>query len=186
MSASKDKSADNAQNTRQDTRQESGADHLLRRKDFGSALAKARKSLSLSVTEVSDKLLVSVDIIKAIENSQADNLPALTFTKGYIRNYARLVNISADEIISAYLSVAPEQSSPLSPRPGLPSQASSSHFFIKFISVIFVFSALAVLFYWFYQTDFALHKADTSPSASATTSLSVTAPVMAPEQLQLQ
>ncbi|VAW67572.1 hypothetical protein MNBD_GAMMA10-789 [hydrothermal vent metagenome] len=42
------------------------------------------------------------------------------------------------------------------------------------------------MFYWFYQTDFALHKADTSPSASATTSLSVTAPVMAPEQLQLQ
>jgi len=107
-------------------RQHSNADSLLRKKEFGSELVKARKALSLTAADVADKLLISEDIIKAIENSQVENLPALTFTRGYIRSYARLVDVPAEEIISAYLSVVPDQKASLSVHSALPAQPSSS------------------------------------------------------------
>ncbi|VAW60221.1 hypothetical protein MNBD_GAMMA11-2754 [hydrothermal vent metagenome] len=138
----------------------SDVDSLLSKKEFGSELKQARRALSMSITDVADKLLVSEDIIKAIENSQSDKLPALTFTKGYIRSYARLVAIPADKIISAYLSVAPEQSSSLSSRTALPSQASSNHFFIQVITIAVVVFAVVGFFFWVFQTDFSLHKPD--------------------------
>ncbi len=135
-------------------------DSLLQKKEFGVELRIARESENLSVADVAEKLLVSMDIITAIEESEVDKLPALTFTKGYIRSYARLLEIPADNIISEYLKVAPDQKPALSSRSVLPMQASSEHFFIKIISAAFVFFAVIILLYWLYQTDFTMRESE--------------------------
>ncbi|VAW60479.1 hypothetical protein MNBD_GAMMA08-2123, partial [hydrothermal vent metagenome] len=80
---------------------------LLQKKDFGASFRPAREKLGLSQVEVAEHLLISIDVIKALENSQADALPALTFTQGYIRSYARMLNVPADEIINDYVQMAP-------------------------------------------------------------------------------
>ena len=154
------KSPDHISRNQASDEQAGDVNSLLQKKEFGVELRKAREASSLSIIEVADKLLVSVDIIKAIENSQADSLPALTFTKGYIRNYARLLGIPADKIISAYLCVAPDQKQILSSQSVLPIQASSGNLFIKIISLALAFFAVVILLYWLYQTDFTIHEVD--------------------------
>ena len=44
--------------------------------NFGEGLKRAREAAGLSIGDVAEKLLVSADIISAIDNSQADALPA--------------------------------------------------------------------------------------------------------------
>ncbi|MCW8934183.1 MAG: DUF4115 domain-containing protein [Gammaproteobacteria bacterium] len=132
----------------------SEVNELLHKKDFGSDLRKAREKLGMSSNDVAENLLISVDIIKAIDNSQADALPALTFTQGYIRSYARLVGLSADEIITEYVLMAPDSKQVLTPHSVLPVQKSSSDIFIRFISFSFIIVAIIVLIVWLYNTDF--------------------------------
>lgn len=127
---------------------------LLQKKDFGSVLKKAREKRGMSANDVAEDLLISVDIIKAIDNSQADALPALTFTQGYIRSYARLLGLSADDIITEYVLMAPNSKQVLTPHSVLPAQKSSADSFMKFISFSFIVIAIIVLVVWLYKTDF--------------------------------
>jgi cytoskeleton protein RodZ len=127
---------------------------LLQKLDFGAPLKRAREKASMSHIDVADELLISIDIIKALENSQIEALPAPAFTRGYIRSYARLLSVSADEILTDYVKMAPDSSHELSAHSILPVQKSSSDNVIKLVSYGFVVVALVVLIYWLYTTDF--------------------------------
>jgi len=127
---------------------------LLQKKDFGLVLRKAREKQGMSANDVAENLLISVDIIKAIDNSQADALPALTFTQGYIRSYARLLGLSADDIITEYVLMAPDSKQVLTPHSVLPAQKSSNDSFMRFISFSFIAVAIIILFVWLYNSDF--------------------------------
>ena len=101
---------------------ENEVNELLQKKDFGAELKIAREKSGLSIIDVAENLLINADIIKAIESSQAEALPPLTFTQGYIRSYARLLNISADKIINDYVQMVPDEKQTLSPHSVLPVQ----------------------------------------------------------------
>lgn len=123
--------------------------------NFGEVLKQAREAAGLSVGDVADKLIVSSDIIDAIDNSQAEALPALTFTQGYIRSYARIVDLPADEIIDAYNSIVPEAKKMTTPQSVLLVHQTSSDALVKVITVGFVVAGLVALVMWVVQTDFS-------------------------------
>lgn len=75
--------------------------------EFGLPLKEAREKAGLSISDAAQSLLIPQDIISAIENSQMEKLPSATYTRGYIRGYARILNISADEVIALYNSMIP-------------------------------------------------------------------------------
>jgi cytoskeleton protein RodZ len=138
---------------------------ILQKTDFGSELKLVREKKGLSQVDVAENLLISVDIIKALENSQADALPALTFTLGYIRSYTRLLGMPADTIINDYVRVAPDSKQELMPHSALAAQKSSNDIFVKLISFAFVALAILVFIFWFLNTDFKIK----SPSLKNTT-----------------
>jgi len=144
---------------------ENEVNDLLQKKDFGAPLKRAREKAGMSLASAAENLLISVDIIKALENSQADALPALTFTQGYIRSYARLLGISAEEIISDYVHMAPDSRQVLTPHSVLPVQKCCNDKLVKFISFSFVVVAVIVLVLWMINTDFTL-KTDTVADTS--------------------
>jgi len=135
---------------------ENEVNDLLQKKDFGAPLKRAREKAGMSLANAAENLLISVDIIKALENSQADALPALTFTQGYIRSYARLLGISAEEIISDYVHMAPDSRQALTAHSVLPVQKCCNDKVVKFISFSFVVVAIIVLVLWLVNTDFTL------------------------------
>lgn len=137
--------------------QSSEIDSLLKQTDFGTVLKRAREKAGLSIDEVAEKLIVSADIIKAIDNSQAEALPALTFTQGYIRSYARMFDLPADEIIEAYNSIVPETKKATAPRSVLLVHKTGSGAVVKLLTIAFVIAAAAALFMWVYQADFTLN-----------------------------
>lgn len=65
----------------------------------GQRLAAARIEWGVSVSEVAAHLNLSDAAIEALEAGAHDKLPGLTFVKGYLRAYAKLLNLDPDDII---------------------------------------------------------------------------------------
>ena len=65
-------------------------------------LAEARQRLGLSQKEVADKLDLTTSFIKYIDAGEFSSLPKPAFIKGYLRSYARVVDLSGDEIVVLY------------------------------------------------------------------------------------
>lgn len=68
----------------------------------GTLLSQARETIGLSVDDVASVLHISTAYVHALEHDQYDLLPAPIYVKGYIRNYAKLVQVDGDELILAY------------------------------------------------------------------------------------
>lgn len=64
----------------------------------GQALAEARAARNLSVADVATQLKLSVSQVVALEADAYDKLPGPVFVRGFVRNYARLLELDADAL----------------------------------------------------------------------------------------
>jgi cytoskeleton protein RodZ len=67
-------------------------------------LRQAREQHDLTQSEVAKELKLDLRYVKALEEGKLDDLPEPVYTAGYIRAYAKLMGLSADDIVSAYAS----------------------------------------------------------------------------------
>ena len=67
----------------------------------GAALAKARETAGITQREVADALHLPITTIDAIEEGDRERLPAPVFTRGYVRAYAKLLELDPDPLIAA-------------------------------------------------------------------------------------
>src|SRR5262245_17286707 len=71
---------------------------------FGEELRRERLIREISLEEISQATKISVRLLRALEESDLKRLPAPTFTRGFIRAYARHLGIDPEEKVNAYLS----------------------------------------------------------------------------------
>jgi len=67
-----------------------GAPHTI---SVGATLAAARAAREISVEDISQALKLSVAQVRAIEADDHSQLPSAVFVRGFIRSYARLLNV---------------------------------------------------------------------------------------------
>jgi len=67
----------------------------------GEVLARTREELGVTQREVSDALNLPVSTVAAIEAGDRARLPALVFTRGYVRAYAKLLELDAEPLVAA-------------------------------------------------------------------------------------
>jgi cytoskeleton protein RodZ len=70
---------------------------------FGEELRRERLIREISLEEISQATKISVRLLIALEESDLKRLPAPTFTRGFIRAYARHLGIDPEEKVNAYL-----------------------------------------------------------------------------------
>ncbi|MGB1220204.1 MAG: RodZ domain-containing protein [Alcanivoracaceae bacterium] len=75
----------------------------------GRRLQAAREKLGWNEADVARKLHMSVSFVRAIEADDYERLPEATFIKGYMRNYARLLEIPADEVANLFEQLVDEE-----------------------------------------------------------------------------
>lgn len=131
----------------------SDADSLLRQQEFGDRFREAREAAGMSVADVADELKLSEETIKALECTQLALLPAATFTQGYIRSYARLLKLPADEIIDLYNQLLPEKDQPLSARSSLAAETDSNHAMVKLMTAALLIATIVLLVLWWQQSE---------------------------------
>jgi cytoskeleton protein RodZ len=68
----------------------------------GAMLREARKALLLSQEHIASKLKFKVGIVQNIENDTFDPLIPVTFNRGYLVNYAKLVGVEVEDVLASY------------------------------------------------------------------------------------
>ncbi|MCE5181934.1 MAG: DUF4115 domain-containing protein [Betaproteobacteria bacterium] len=76
--------------------------------DAGRTLAEARERSGLAVADVARQLRLSTRQIEALEANDHSNLPGDTFRRGFIRNYAKLLQIDPEPLLENLQSAQPQ------------------------------------------------------------------------------
>ncbi len=128
------------------------SDEIKNTDDFGSVLAAARKAQNHTVDEISEHIKIPGHVIMALEENNLAALPAPTFAQGYLRAYARFLDIPEDSVLAAYRRAVPQDpSSKLKPRSTLPNEANSQSPLVKMITLVLLFACVAAAIYGSYQ-----------------------------------
>src|SRR3990167_11169644 len=75
----------------------------------GALLKKAREAKKLSQDQVAKQLRLSLQWIENIENDDYSRAAAIIYVRGYLRSYARLVDVSADLVMESLVALGLEE-----------------------------------------------------------------------------
>lgn len=88
----------------QENQSNSSPDTVLQNRavSIGALLVNARKHIAFSQADVAEQINLPISTIKALEENNFEILPESIYIRGYLRNYARAVEINAEGLITAY------------------------------------------------------------------------------------
>lgn len=66
----------------------------------GARLKAARERAGLSIADVAQRLKYSARQVQALEEGQGDVLPSLTFQRGFVRGYAKLLGLDGNALVA--------------------------------------------------------------------------------------
>ncbi|UIP27291.1 cytoskeleton protein RodZ [Photobacterium sp. TLY01] len=75
----------------------------------GDMLRQAREQLGYSQKDVASRLRLRMSVIDDIENNRFDEAQMATFTRGYVRSYAKFVGLDVNEVLSKLESIGQGQ-----------------------------------------------------------------------------
>lgn len=70
--------------------------------ELGARLREAREELGLTLDDVEDRTRIRRAFIEALEEERFNDLPGDVYARGFIRNYASLLGLNAEELLQAY------------------------------------------------------------------------------------
>lgn len=153
----------------------------------GARLRRQRETKKLSVAEVAAKLYLQASVIEALEAGDYAQLPPATYTRGYLKNYAKLLNTPPESILMAYAAeqaqqaaaqetamqeaAAQEEPAPQNAEPGVPpeeppSQGNAAGLSWSGLWYFGAYIVVLALFVWWLQSvlpDFGLWSPKSGP-----------------------
>jgi cytoskeletal protein RodZ len=68
----------------------------------GQRLAEARFKRGLNLEDVSQATKIKIEFLTAIENGEYEKLPSFAYAQGFVRNYAKFVNLPEKELLALF------------------------------------------------------------------------------------
>ena len=138
-------------------------------KALGARLREARNAINVAQREVADALNLPISVIEAIETGDTSELPAPVFARGYIRSYAKLLEIDVDDALGPVEETpVPTSESPIVLLGDRPPSVFTRHpgwLFSIAVGVVVLLVLIILLFVW---PDSSEPDAPGTPNAPAT------------------
>jgi cytoskeleton protein RodZ len=123
---------------------------------LGAWLRAQREARGVGLREIADSSKISLRYLEALETDRFDVLPAPVFTRGFLREYARVVGLDPDEVVNLYLVVARDRDAESAAASGTAPDAgharssgpSALGYGLLLLLAVAVFLGLAALFSW--------------------------------------
>lgn len=161
---------------------------------FGEWLRRQREMREISLRDIADRTKISLRYLEAMEADRFDLLPAPIFAKGFLREYARYVGLSPDEVVNHYLSVQQQGASEeevkkdatlSGQRPNRPKPVRNWTYGLFLAAAVLVLIGLVAALAWFVERRRNDPSADASPppiAAPAPAPVQVAEPLPTPEK----
>ena len=117
------------------------------RTSAGAHLKRLREEKNLSIADVSSMLYLQAHVIEALEQDDHDSLPTGTYVYGYLQNYAKLLDTSADLVVAMYKEDITKQPEHIPERQPKPETEQSGKWPYTILYLV-VFVALLLPFTW--------------------------------------
>lgn len=130
----------------------------------GALLKRAREQQGLTQDDVANKIYVKPATVDALEQDKIDGTMSVTFTKGYVRNYAKLLGLDHVMIIEEFdrIHSTPKSSAQLqSFSQRVAKQAHDDRWMMVTWVILFLIIA-GVVAWWYQQDDSAVDEEDTA------------------------
>jgi cytoskeleton protein RodZ len=145
---------------------------VLPQGSLGAWLRTQREARGVSLREIADSSKISLRYLEALELDRFDVLPAPVFTRGFLKEYARVVGLDADEVVNLYL-LAADESAPELPqdeptvarRAGGPSPL--GYGLLLTVAVVLFLGVAALLSWWAQRRGREEPRPDAPPPAAA-------------------
>jgi cytoskeleton protein RodZ len=152
------------------------------RKGPGERLRAARVAAGMPIGRVANQLHLREDLLEALEHDIYAQIPGRVFARGYLRNYARLVELDPEQILAAYdaLFPAPEEATEQGLRRvvtgrQLRSDVDSGHGVVRIVTWAIVIGLIGLLLIW-WQGYLTLPGLSQTEPASSTEAPAATVP----------
>ncbi len=125
---------------------------------FGEKLKLAREALGLTPADVAAKLKLGARQIEALEAEDLAHLPGDVFARGFVRNYARLVEVDPEQLIVPVDIHAAVAETITAPSEGVifTSPGMRRWVLLPLLGLAFFLLLVALLYYWLRQGENAL------------------------------
>lgn len=116
----------------------------------GQRLREAREAAGLSLEEVAIRLRLRLEWLRALEEDDFASLPPMAFVAGYLRSYARLLGLPAEELTSR-LERREKEAVVMPVLP--PSQRRAGDWPVKVVTYLVVLLLIVLLGVWWYTSQ---------------------------------
>jgi cytoskeleton protein RodZ len=123
----------------------------------GQMLKEAREKLNLTRAEVAEHIYLRAQVIIDLENDHYAQLGAEVYIRGYLRNYAKMVNLSPETVLMAFETIYQplKKKTPSKPLLKEPRQKRCWHkklirqHFIKIIMILVIALGAVLIVNWY-------------------------------------
>jgi len=153
-----------------------GAEAVL--PQLGELLIAARERWNLSAADLARQMRLGLRQIQALEENRFGDLPGNTFVRGFVRNYARVVQSDPEQFLEAYERSRPRQQQPEIERSTEQIEFSNKTLpkWVWYLAVLLVLALLAPLFIYL-----ALHE-DEAPIKAVKSVKTISGSIAKPTQ----
>ncbi|WP_143872386.1 helix-turn-helix domain-containing protein [Catenovulum sediminis] len=122
---------------------------------LGDVLKKSRVNQGLSEQDVADSLNLKKDIILALEANDFEKISVATYTKGYIKAYAKLLALNESELLQMFYQQQPvehhSQTKLKSFSQRTKQEAHDNR--LMFVTYLILFIVVALIVVWWWQRE---------------------------------
>ena len=120
---------------------------------IGKLLRDAREAKGIAIEDLAEKLHLLTDVVRGIEQCDFEEMPSRVFVRGYVRNYARLVGLNAQEMLDKFDQAHPEDLSHLQidKTPHLPTDSPVASRFAGVVTWVTVLAIVILFVVWWYD-----------------------------------
>jgi cytoskeleton protein RodZ len=120
--------------------------HLL---TTGQRLRQLREQKHLTIQNVADKLYLDHSVIQALENDSYMALPPPIFVRGYLRGYAKILEVPATALIEKYDNFVGHKSPPpITPQAKPKKQATTDDLWVKLLTYSIFVTLMILMVLW--------------------------------------
>ena len=119
----------------------------------GNVLRKKREVIGLSIDNIANQLNLDSKLIESLEKNDYVKFNIETYIKGYLRAYAKVLDLDGDTIINLYKESNPEKTPEILPNVKPKRQRNSGDKSVKLFSYIIALTVAVSILVW-YQNNF--------------------------------